>query len=788
MLSTSTGYIWSEKDVLGTGATSAVYTGRSKTRGHKVAVKVFNNSSFMRPGAVQDREFEVLKQLKHRNVVQLIAIDVDERSRQRVIVMELCSKGSLYTMLELPQFMFGVPEHEYKRVLSDICSGMKYLQNKQIVHRDLKPGNIMVMEGKDGQNIYKLADFGAARQLSNDENFVSLYGTEEYLHPDMYARALLSDSTGTGFNSSVDLWSLGVTLYHVATGNLPFRPHGGRNNKRTMHYLTTKKASGVICGYQKDSDGKITWERDLPESTRMSTMFKEMLTPLLAGLLECEQSKMMSADRFFEEVDKILNMEILHVFDVQKAKMMNIYLHKDDEFDVMSKHIEVLCNVTVSDQLLLFKRKPFKPKKRCKEFSNTTDASPVILYTMLHDQRSQSEPSILIPYKPCFPSMSSYSHPDADYIYSKTCAGVMAYTKEVVEDILNAQHQFKNAIENLGSHLFEELQQLKLKMSEVKVVTNLENLSKRLDFVHSLEDVLKMDTRMENKNDSMDVTEIEGLAKEIQEDHQKSSSIIDALLAEYENQIMLFELENILCYTTGNRCIERFQVHVNSVCEILEMFRENRRSKKRETSSILKLEKLHLKSLCDEANTQNDHCETKLKNIHSKFHDWFKSIPSMFGKIKTISEKVEWFNDKYSELNVNIKKVMKDLEKRQDILLSNFRSLKTKEFEKASSLSTGSSGSSGSQTSLASDFEVISNSSSIPEEEVPVDGGLLPFLQNRISGRKITLKKNLKKQIIEERNGTEALNESIKLMEALEKESASLFSTLKMPPAEDLKD
>lgn len=62
---------------------------------------------------------------------------------------------------------------------------MNHLRENGIVHRDIKPGNIMRLVGEEGQSIYKLSDFGAARNLDDGEKFVSVYGTEEYLVSDM---------------------------------------------------------------------------------------------------------------------------------------------------------------------------------------------------------------------------------------------------------------------------------------------------------------------------------------------------------------------------------------------------------------------------------------------------------------------------------------------------------------------------------------------------------------------------------------------------------------------------
>ena len=133
----------------------------------------------------------------------------------------------------------------------------------------------MKFVAEDGRSIYKLTDFGAARELEEDQQFMSLYGTEEYLHPHMYERAVLRKPGDKLFSSNVDLWSIGVTLYHVATGSLPFRPYGGRRNRDCMHFITTKKESGVISGVQKDhSTSSVEWGRDLPKTCLLSAGLK----------------------------------------------------------------------------------------------------------------------------------------------------------------------------------------------------------------------------------------------------------------------------------------------------------------------------------------------------------------------------------------------------------------------------------------------------------------------------------------------------------------------------------
>ncbi|XP_037743297.1 serine/threonine-protein kinase TBK1 isoform X4 [Chelonia mydas] len=279
MQSTSN-YLWLLSDVLGQGATANVFRGRHKKTGDLYAVKVFNNISFLRPVDVQMREFEVLKKLNHKNIVKLFAIEEETTTRHKVLVMEFCPCGSLYTVLEEPSNAYGLPESEFLIVLRDVVAGMNHLRENGIVHRDIKPGNIMRVIGEDGQSVYKLTDFGAARELEDDEQFVSLYGTEEYLHPDMYERAVLRKEHQKKYGATVDLWSIGVTFYHAATGSLPFRPfEGPRRNKEVMYKIITGKPSGAISGVQKAENGPIEWSRDMPISCSLSkaAIFHELV-------------------------------------------------------------------------------------------------------------------------------------------------------------------------------------------------------------------------------------------------------------------------------------------------------------------------------------------------------------------------------------------------------------------------------------------------------------------------------------------------------------------------------
>lgn len=363
----------------------------------------------MRPYEVQMREFEVLRKVKHDNIVKLLAIEDDQEGRGKVIVMELCTGGSLFNILDDPENTYGLAPNEFLLVLEHLTAGMKHLRDNNLVHRDLKPGNIMKYISEEGLTVYKLTDFGASRELEDNQQFMSLYGTEEYLHPDMYERAVLRKSVNRSFTANVDLWSIGVTLYHVATGNLPFRPFGGRKNKETMHHITTKKLPGIISGIQTTESGPIEWSGNLPDHCQLSAGLKSLITPLLAGLLEENQKRMWSFERFFNEVASILSKQLIHVFYMNRGSSVEIFLEPDEKHTLFyfKEHVNLQTDVNPDSQLLLYDEELFEEKvginTSVRGYPKTTIMQPIMLYSIENNNVTLPK-ELEIPKFPSFPS------------------------------------------------------------------------------------------------------------------------------------------------------------------------------------------------------------------------------------------------------------------------------------------------------------------------------------------------------------------------------------------------
>lgn len=235
----------------------------------------------------RNREANTLKMVNHQNIVKFIAMEKDELNTP-VLIMEYCSEGDMQNYLENPTNKNGLPSNEFRIFLQSFVDALKHLSEKHIVHRDLKPSNILITVYNE-RRVYKIADFGAARVLNPNERYTSLYGTAEYLHPDIFANFYAYDldkcPSKRSFSELHELWSIGATLYEAATGNMPFNPKNGRRSPKILYQMTKEKQNGNIAAMEIEN-GKIQWMSQMPESCALDEVTKKNLTTLLSGLFE----------------------------------------------------------------------------------------------------------------------------------------------------------------------------------------------------------------------------------------------------------------------------------------------------------------------------------------------------------------------------------------------------------------------------------------------------------------------------------------------------------------------
>ena len=200
------------KESIGKGKFGVVNLGIHKKTKQQVAIKIINKDSIK---TTEDKELVrieigVLKLCHHPNVVRLL--DHFENIDYIFIVMEYIEGGTLGNYFKKKKFNFS--ERQASNIMSQIASGVKYLHQYGIVHRDLKPDNIMITQQNDF-GIVKIMDFGLSKIVSTQEKMVDGYGTLSYVAPEVLLR--------TPYNKEVDIWSMGVILYYMLCGHLPFK-------------------------------------------------------------------------------------------------------------------------------------------------------------------------------------------------------------------------------------------------------------------------------------------------------------------------------------------------------------------------------------------------------------------------------------------------------------------------------------------------------------------------------------------------------------------------------------
>lgn len=168
------------------------------------------------------QEIGVMNSLHHPKLVQ--CVDAFEGKSDLVMVLEMISGGELFERIVDEDF--ELTEREVIKYMLQIIDGVQFIHKQGIVHLDLKPENIMCIN-KTGSKI-KLIDFGLARRLEDSGSLKVLFGTPEFVAPEVINYEAISYPT--------DMWSIGVICYILVSGLSPFM---GDNDNETLANVTS---------------------------------------------------------------------------------------------------------------------------------------------------------------------------------------------------------------------------------------------------------------------------------------------------------------------------------------------------------------------------------------------------------------------------------------------------------------------------------------------------------------------------------------------------------------------
>lgn len=204
---------------LGSGSYSSVFLCLKKSNCQRTALKVIQKgclSDDMLDNEVKCKEAAILRELDHPNIIK--CFEIFEDASHIILSEEFIKGGNLYTYQKSK-----LPVSTVANIMSQLLSALVYCHERQIVHRDIKLENIFIAPGKDIQ--IKLGDFGFATKMNPNEPLNGCCGTLVYIAPEVF--------TGN-YNEKVDIWSCGVLLYILMTGNSPYNAPNSEALKRQV--------------------------------------------------------------------------------------------------------------------------------------------------------------------------------------------------------------------------------------------------------------------------------------------------------------------------------------------------------------------------------------------------------------------------------------------------------------------------------------------------------------------------------------------------------------------------
>ncbi|XP_054720760.1 myosin light chain kinase, smooth muscle-like [Uloborus diversus] len=224
------------QEELGRGKFGTVYKCTEKRTGRRFAAK-FIITTRSEDRKEVEREVEIMRMLQQPRLLQLYDA-FDDGKKEMCLILELIEGGELFERVISDDFV--LTEKACSIFVRQICEGVQYMHSKNVLHLDMKPENILCVT-RTGNQI-KIIDFGLARKYDPDKKLQVLFGTPEFVAPEVVNFDKVSFTT--------DMWSVGVICYVLLSGLSPFM---GDSDLETMGNVTKAEFD-----FEDDSFDKIS--------------------------------------------------------------------------------------------------------------------------------------------------------------------------------------------------------------------------------------------------------------------------------------------------------------------------------------------------------------------------------------------------------------------------------------------------------------------------------------------------------------------------------------------------
>ncbi|MBI4938455.1 MAG: protein kinase [Nitrosomonadales bacterium] len=303
---------------LGSGGTSTVYLALDPFNNQQVAIKLFKPDTQRDPAVAKAHrkllltEASLVGKLSHPHIVKVF--DAVLKGSENYMVMEYVEGKSLAHYTEISRLL---PFSTIAEIIYKCCKALEYAQHQGVIHRDIKPANILL----SGQRDIKISDFGAAIIVNQQTTQVVGIGSPAYMSPEQVSEKLLTHQT--------DIYSLGVTMFQLLTGKLPFY---ASNNFSMIYQITNIEPpppSKLRPEIPPELDAIVlrAMEKDLSRRYQTWDEFSHNLVSFFSShvvtqpeILDMEKFDILRELLFFKNFGDVELWEVLRISDWRKVR------------------------------------------------------------------------------------------------------------------------------------------------------------------------------------------------------------------------------------------------------------------------------------------------------------------------------------------------------------------------------------------------------------------------------------------------------------------------------------